>query len=124
MRYNLGLSLLDEGEERVPQFASHFMNCGAVDKREMLILTYVRDPLNRTTSTMIHTYDELDKYMIYFDSFFSGLPRLDDLAFGARAPQHAAHADGADALLGRRRRRRAEIRMRQTLFIQSLDGTA
>ena len=54
--------------------------------------------------------------------FFSGLPRLDDLAVGARAPQHAAYADGADALLGRRRR--AEVRMSQTPFVQTLDGTA
>ena len=54
---------------------------------------------------------------------FSGLPRLDDLAVGARAPQHAAHADGADALLGRRRRW-TEIRMSQALFIQTLDRTA
>ena len=52
---------------------------------------------------------------------FSGLPRLDDLAVGARAPQHAAHAHGADALL---RRRRTAVRMSQNPLIQTLDGTA
>ena len=51
---------------------------------------------------------------------FLGLPRLDDLAVGARAPQHAAHAHGADADALLRRWWRTEVRMSQARLIQTL----